>query len=90
MECGCNSNNNREELMQKIMEYKFAINDMALFLDTHPCEERALECHNKYVKEFTNLKEEYEEKYGPLSIETEVDSWCKWTDEKWPWEREVR
>ena len=77
----------RDELMQKIMEYKFAINDMALFLDTHPCERRALEKHNEYVKNFKELKEEYERRYGPLSIETQVDSWDKWVYDTWPWER---
>ena len=50
---GCEDNNmTRQMLMQKIMEYKFAINDMALFLDTHPCDEKALKYHNEYV----NLK----------------------------------
>ncbi len=90
MGCDCENINSREELLQKIMEYKFAINDMALFLDTNPCNEKALEHHNKYVCEFKKLKEKYEREYGPLCIETEMDSWCKWTDEKWPWEREVR
>lgn len=89
MECGC-ENNNRNELLQKIMEYKFAINDMALFLDTHPCDDKALRHHNEYVCEFNKLKEKYEKEFGPLSIETEIDSWCKWTDERWPWEREVK
>ncbi len=84
MEC---DNLNRQELMQKIMEYKFAINDMALFLDTHPCDEKALKHHNKYVKEYKELKEKYEEKYGPLSIDTEVETWESWVYEHWPWER---
>ena len=83
-------NLSKEELMQKIMEYKFAINDMALFLDTHPCEEKALKKHNEYVKEFKKYKEIYEEKYGPLSIDTEVQTWEKWVYDLWPWERSVR
>ena len=78
---------NREELMQKIMEYKFAINDMALFLDTHPCDEKALSKHNEYVKEFKEYKDAYERKYGPLCIETNIDSWESWVYNTWPWER---
>ena len=77
----------RKELMMKIMEYKFAINDMTLFLDTNPCNQKALKKHNEYVKEYKELKEKYEAKYGPLSIDTEVDSWDKWVYETWPWER---
>ena len=33
-------------------------------------------------------KEEYEKEYGPITFETEMDSW-KWVTEKWPWEVEV-
>lgn len=88
MGCGC-ENNGREELINKVMAYKFAINDISLFLDTHPTDERALCLHNDYVKEYDKLKSEYENKYGPLSFETEMDSW-QWVTDRWPWETEVR
>lgn len=81
---------NRQELMQKIMEYKFAINDMALFLDTNPCSEKALKKHNEYVRKYKEYKEKYEREYGPLCIDTETDSWEKWVFEPWPWERRKR
>jgi spore coat protein JB len=80
----------REKMMKEIMEYKFAINDMALFLDTHPCSEKALKCHNQYVEKYKELVDMYEKNYGPLSIETEIDSWSKWVNEKWPWEGESK
>lgn len=77
----------RKELLKKIMEYKFAINDMVLFLDTNPCNENALNKHNEYVEKYKEYKEKYEEKYGPLCIDTKTDSWEKWVYESWPWER---
>ena len=83
-------NLNRKELIKKIMEYKFAINDMALFLDTHPCNEKALRKHNEYVEKYKKYKEQYENEYGPLSIDTETDTWEKWVYETWPWERRER
>ena len=86
MDCGC-ENISREELMKKIMAYKFAVNDMSLYLDTHPCDEKALKLHNEYVCELKKLEEEYEEKYGPLTFETKMDSW-QWVEDRWPWERE--
>ena len=73
MGCGCESSETREELMKRLMEYKFAINDMALYLDTHPCDGNALRCHNEFVRKYKEYKEMYEKKYGPLSIETEMD-----------------
>ena len=81
---------NKHDLMQKIMEYKFAINDMALFLDTHPCNESALSNHNDYVRKYQGYKEKYEKEYGPLSIDTEINSWEKWVYDPWPWERSVK
>lgn len=89
MSCGCENDNNREELMKKVMAYKFAVNDMSLFLDTHPTDEKALKLHNEYVREYDKAKCEYESKYGPLSFETEMDSW-QWVTDMWPWETEVR
>lgn len=81
---------NRNELMQKIMEYKFAVNDMALYLDTHPCDFNALKKHSEFVENYNNCKSRYEKLYGPLSIYEETDSWEKWVYEPWPWERSVR
>lgn len=83
-------NINKQELMQKIMEYKFAINDMALFLDTNPCNENALKKHREYVEKYEKSKNKYEKTYGPLCIDTETDSWDKWVYASWPWERSER
>ena len=85
---GC-ENQSKEEMMKNLMAYKFAVNDMSLFLDTHPDDKKALSLHNEYVKEYEKIKEEYENNYGPLSIETEVDSWESWVQTDWPWEVEV-
>lgn len=86
MSCNCE---NKEELMKKIMSYRFAVIDMSLFLDTHPCDKKALELHNEYVRELKKAIEKYEKEYGPLCIETEMNSW-KWVEDKWPWEKEVK
>lgn len=86
MEC---DNFRKEELMRLIMENKFAINDLALYLDTHPCDNNALKKHNEFVKRYKEYKEVYEKKYGPLCIETEMDSW-QWVEDMWPWEGDVR
>ena len=76
----------REELLKKVMEYKFAVNDLALYLDTHPNDRRALNLHNKYVEELKQVMKEYENRFGPLTFETQMDRW-QWVEDKWPWER---
>lgn len=82
-----NSNDeNREKLLRKIMEYKFYINDLALYLDTHPNDRKALALHNEYVKKLDVVTKEFEEMYGPLTIETVMESW-EWAQDLWPWQR---
>lgn len=80
----------KQELMKKIMDYKFAINDIALYLDTQPCDSNALAKHNEYVEQYNTCKDQYTKLYGPLSIYEETDSWDKWVYEPWPWERSAK
>lgn len=83
--CGCNNSNQQQMLMQ-IRELKFSVNDLALYLDTHPNDRRAIRIHNQYSNELRNVSDEYQRKYGPLSIECPCNKW-RWIDLPWPWER---
>ena len=74
------------ELLNKIMEYKFTINDLALFLDTHPCDEKALKLHNDYSEKLEYYKKLYEKDYGPLTVYNETSSWDKWVYNTWPFD----
>ena len=85
-----NMNYDREILLKKIMELDFGINDLVLFLDTHPEDRRILEKRDKYVTEYNDLKHIYEEKYGPLVANADVKDWSMWVDTSWPWERRAR
>lgn len=78
----------RQELLEWINIVSFAVDDVKLFLDTHPCNQEALE----YFEEFKNHRiqalKEYAKYYGPLTIDTASsceDRW-KWIDEPWPWQ----
>ena len=81
----CNDNT-RSEMMQKIKSYNFAIIELALYLDTHPDDEKALCLHNKYCKECKELKDKYQKVYGPLTINYPCNKW-RWLEEPWPWDR---
>ncbi len=67
-------NDNREKLLRKIMEYKFYVNDLTLYLDTHPNDKKALGLHNDYVKKLEEVTKEFEKMYGPLTVETVMES----------------
>lgn len=76
----------REEMLQQIRCYDFAITEVALYLDTHPEDEKALCLHRKYAKQAKDLKDKYQKVYGPLTINYPCNKW-RWLEEPWPWER---
>lgn len=76
---------NENELLKQIQEYQFAITDLALYLDTHPTDQKALFLHKRYCIEAKELTDKYQKMYGPLTINCPCNKW-KWKDEPWPWE----
>ena len=76
-------------LFQYINEVSFAINDMNLYLDTHPEDKKALAFMEEHVQMRKRALKEYAMKYGPLTIDTTDDgqscSW-DWVMQPWPWE----
>ena len=88
--CGCETGRTidsceKEEMLQQIRCYDFAINELALYLDTHPEDEKALCLHRKYAREAKDLKDKYQKVYGPLTINFPCNKW-RWLEEPWPWE----
>ena len=83
--CECNETE-RREMNRQIKCYSFAVTDLALYLDTHPDDEKALCLHNKYSKELKELKDAYQKVYGPLTYYYPCNKW-RWLEEPWPWER---
>lgn len=85
-DCDCNHEDSKDELMKKIMEYKFAIIELALYLDTHPTDNKALCMHNDYTRKCKELTDKYQKLYGPLTIDCPCNKW-RWIEMPWPWER---
>lgn len=83
--CSCKDDTTREDMLHQIKCYNFAIIELALYLDTHPNDERALCLHNNYSKTLKELKDKYQKVYGPLSIYYPCNKW-RWLEEPWPWE----
>ncbi len=73
----------KEEMLQQIRCYEFAINELALYLDTHPQDDKALCLHRKYCREAKELKDKYQKVYGPLTINFPCNKW-RWIEEPWP------
>lgn len=83
--CECKPANNcalQGELLQKIRCYAFAVNDIALYLDTHPTDSKALCLHRKYCQELKDLEDKCQRVYGPLTINYPCNKW-RWLEEPW-------
>ena len=77
----------REDMLMQIQEYSFAATDLELYLDTNPNDNNALNLFNKYLNKKIELINMFEEKYGPLTLNTNVqtNNWL-WKNSPWPWE----
>ncbi len=72
------------KLLREISAVEFAAWELHLYLDTHVCDEKALDMKKKYSKRAKELREEYEEKFGGLNYTTA--SGAVWLKNPWPWE----
>ena len=73
----------RRKMADEIKSLEFAITELALYLDTHKDDEKALCLHNRYCKECKELKDKYQKMYGPLTINYPCNKW-RWIEEPWP------
>ncbi len=79
-------NQDRASLLHEIMSLNFAVNDLVLYLDTHPTDSRAINMHSEYSEKVIELTQKYQRLYGPLTVNFSSETW-DWIDEPWPWER---
>ncbi|MBQ9298468.1 MAG: spore coat protein CotJB [Clostridia bacterium] len=80
----CNDNL-KEEMLMQIRELKFAVVELAEYLDTKPDDRRALYLHNEYARKLRDLEDKYQKMFGPLTIYCPCNKW-RWLEEPWPWE----
>lgn len=59
----------RKMLLQKINEASFTVNDLTLYLDTHPTDMEALQYFKKALNERKTAMEEFESQYEPLIVD---------------------
>lgn len=65
----------------------FAIQELALYLDTHSDDQEALELYRAYQDLYRRGAESYIQKYGPLNhMNSMEDGAYRWLDSPWPWD----
>ena len=78
----------REQLAHFITKARFALIDIALFLDTHPDDAEALAEYHKLNKMRNEAMTEYARNFSPLTQAdvSSCDEYWKWVNNPWPWE----
>ncbi|MDO4522260.1 MAG: spore coat protein CotJB [Eubacteriales bacterium] len=77
------------QLLNHINEVSFAVDDLLLYLDTHPGDMQALTYCQKMIKSRKVAMDVYSARFAPLTIDCTVESssnrW-EWIMQPWPWE----
>ena len=73
--------------MTELQALGFAVQELALYLDTHRDDKDALELYRSYQQMYDRCREEYRKKCGPLSHAHPSDGeGYDWLEDPWPWE----
>lgn len=74
------------EMLKELQAVEFAVYELALFLDTHPADRRAWEDHTRLVNKLKQLRRAFEDRFGPLSMDSESPFPYRYINDPWPWE----
>ena len=64
----------------------FALQELALYLDTHRDDKEAFEVFETLQKMYAKGREKYEKDCGPLTHGSSMANRYSWLDDPWPWE----
>lgn len=82
---------NKKELpntaMSDLQALGFAIQELALYLDTHRDDRAALDLYREYQQMYAKCKDEYARKRGQMNHKMVSNrETYDWLDDPWPWE----
>lgn len=73
--------------LTELQALAFAVQELALYLDTHREDREALELYRSYQQMYERCREEFKKKHGPLNHLHASEAECyNWLDDPWPWE----
>jgi len=81
--------NEQAALFDEIAQLSFALDEIRLFLDTHPDNRDALELYGKYGAKRRESVEKYTKAFGPIdAYNVNTENGWSWIDEPMPWRME--
>ncbi len=72
--------------MTELQAMGFALQELALYLDTHRDDQEALDLYRTYQRMYHDASAQYSQKCTPLQHSIPTDGPYKWLDDPWPWE----
>lgn len=81
-------NNEHEKMFLELARVGFAKHEINLYLDLHPDDTSMITLFNDYREKERVLTKEYEERFGPITTNSDVlnQTPFMWVKERWPWE----
>lgn len=84
------NNMNQKQLLNYIDAVSLALDDVTLFLDTHPRNQDALDYYNTFKEKRAQAVMDYTRFFGPLNrYNVNSNSEWQWNQGPWPWQGEV-
>lgn len=81
-----NKNEKPVSPLTELQVMAFAIQELALYLDTHRDDEEALELYRTYQKLYNDAMTHYSQNTSPMNHRTPTEGPYMWLDDPWPWE----
>lgn len=72
--------------LTELQALAFAIQELALYLDTHQEDQEALELYQAYQKIYHEAAQQYSKEYAQMSHRVPSEGPYQWVDDPWPWE----
>ncbi len=80
-------NNNIMDMRLEIAAVHMMLEELQLYLNTHPTDREALAKRNAYVNQMNILKDEFNKRFGMINQDDSLSPYpWQWIDEPWPWE----
>ena len=77
----------KESPLTQLQALEFVVQELALYLDTHPTDAKALAYYHYVTNMYNNAMSAHAAYYGPLRADQVTsDTYWTWMTEKWPWE----
>ena len=79
----------RNKLLKEISAVQFTLIELGLYLDTHPCDQKAIAAAKEAEAKRDELVKQFEAQFGPLTVGVDDGGDFSWICDPWPWEKEA-